>query len=69
MFIDMFIRYNSMIINKYIIVDYFYFVCFGVFICLVVIVFCRMEMCWMLILVIGCYLSMKIGRWNDVIWN
>lgn len=31
MFIDMFIRYNSMIINKYIIVDYFYFVCFGVF--------------------------------------
>lgn len=27
----MFIRYNSMIINKHITVDYSYFVCFGVF--------------------------------------
>lgn len=69
MFIDMFIRYNSMIINKHITVDYSYFVCFGVFTCLAVTVFCRTETCWTLILVTGRYPSMKTGRWNDAIWN
>lgn len=71
MFIDMFIRYNSMILNKHgITVEYSYFVCFCVFYnCLAVTVFCRTETCWTLILVTGRYPSMKTGRWNDAIWN